>query len=336
MSKLLKVKKYLSISEAAKHLSRLLEESVSVADIYELSLDKQLTISARFINKVYAKVGKLVTAGDNDIHKFPISVDLVTGEELERVQFIDLDEQVKIMDDQWLVFDKNVQVIEGIKDLAMIGEECHKVKELYQEAIDGPSPNVDGMSGFYVRNGERIYQLQDVLTLQPNENNIPALEQKLQSILKPKGLTLEDVFSRDDSYVLDCLDEDELDEFSGIAFALAHPEVVNKQDDGSFLSLEDPCYQLVVKTSELTRFVQSLQDESETHSLQEKPLPLRERESYLKSIGTLCYMAEVDIRQRGISQAIEKASENYGYPMSDDTVRKHLKQLIDFENKYKN
>ena len=55
MNKLLKLKQYLSIYDSADYLSATLEETVSVADIYELSLEGHLTISIRLTNQAYAK-----------------------------------------------------------------------------------------------------------------------------------------------------------------------------------------------------------------------------------------------------------------------------------------
>lgn len=324
MSKLLKLKKYLTIEDTARYLFKLFGEPFSIADVYELVLDEQLLISARFINKAYAKAGRFVTTNGSDPHKCPIDVNLATGKVLSEAYFINLDDELKITHDQWLVFDKHVLVIDGIRDLAMIGMELQKVKELYQEAIDGPSPQIDVIPGFYVRNGDCIYQLQGALTLHADGNNIQAMKQKLESILKRKGLTLEGVFSSNDSYVLDCLDEDELDEFSELAFVLAHPELVGEQDDSSYLSLEDPCYQLVIRTDELVRFVQLLQDEPESLSQQEKPLAAKERNTHFTVIRALCLELKIDPAARGTASVLQKATELSGTPLSHETIRQLL------------
>ncbi len=48
MSKLFKLKEWLTLSEASERLSVFLGEKVSVADCLQLALDKHITISAIF------------------------------------------------------------------------------------------------------------------------------------------------------------------------------------------------------------------------------------------------------------------------------------------------
>lgn len=57
MSKLFKIKDFLTIEEAALHLSDVLEETVSLATLYQLIADKKLTLSVRLINQAYALKG---------------------------------------------------------------------------------------------------------------------------------------------------------------------------------------------------------------------------------------------------------------------------------------
>jgi len=56
-SKLLKLKKWLTIPEAARHLSNLFEEEVSEADVLRLALDRHLKLSVYFVNHTYARQG---------------------------------------------------------------------------------------------------------------------------------------------------------------------------------------------------------------------------------------------------------------------------------------
>ncbi len=64
MSKLFKLKEWLIIPEAARHLSAVFDEEVNEADILRLALDKHLKLSVNFVNKAYAKRGKVVTLED--------------------------------------------------------------------------------------------------------------------------------------------------------------------------------------------------------------------------------------------------------------------------------
>jgi hypothetical protein len=60
MSKLMKLKKWLSLDDAVVYLSKILEESVSTIDLYQLAIDGHLVLSVHFINPYSAKTGDVV------------------------------------------------------------------------------------------------------------------------------------------------------------------------------------------------------------------------------------------------------------------------------------
>jgi len=55
------LKKWLTIPEAAKSLSKLMEEEVSEADILRFALDGHLTLSVNIVNTAYARRGDIVS-----------------------------------------------------------------------------------------------------------------------------------------------------------------------------------------------------------------------------------------------------------------------------------
>jgi hypothetical protein len=59
-SKLFKLKKWLTLSEASRHLTGVCGEEVTEADILLLALEKHLIISVNFVNHAYAKLRKVV------------------------------------------------------------------------------------------------------------------------------------------------------------------------------------------------------------------------------------------------------------------------------------
>ena len=81
----------------------------------------------------------------------------------------------------------------------------------------------------------------------------------------------------------------------------------------------------MIRTAEVTRFIQSL----ENTSLLEKPLTSKERNSLLVLIGALCKEVDIDPNKRGVAPALVKMTEILGAPLTDDTVRKILKQIED-------
>ena len=60
MSKLLKLKRWLTTEEAAKYLTGALSEPVTEADIFRLALDGQITLSVYFIASVHCKYGRAI------------------------------------------------------------------------------------------------------------------------------------------------------------------------------------------------------------------------------------------------------------------------------------
>lgn len=66
MSKLLKLKEWLTVADAARHLSILLEAEVNEADVYRLALEGHLTLSVLFVNPTPALGGTIVTADPSE------------------------------------------------------------------------------------------------------------------------------------------------------------------------------------------------------------------------------------------------------------------------------
>jgi hypothetical protein len=57
MSKLFKLKNWLTIEEAAKYLSNAFTELVTESDVLRLALDGRLKLSVNFVNPVVVKLG---------------------------------------------------------------------------------------------------------------------------------------------------------------------------------------------------------------------------------------------------------------------------------------
>ncbi len=63
-SKLFQLKEWLTVPEAARHLSIIFDEDVSEADVLRLSLDGHLKLSVNFVNYAQARRGKVVPYED--------------------------------------------------------------------------------------------------------------------------------------------------------------------------------------------------------------------------------------------------------------------------------
>jgi len=166
ISKLFKLKEWLTLPDAAKHLSGVCGEEVTVADILLLGLDRHLTLSVNFVNYAYAEPRKLVYFDEEELinslgqgiyppeFKFadmPFSKDkLMLALRIDEGKFLTREN------------DPNVVRIEGIWDLPMIGGEDIYVRSKYHELTDGPPVDLIGIDGCFVaRNNDTICELQD-------------------------------------------------------------------------------------------------------------------------------------------------------------------------------
>ncbi|MBP7483504.1 MAG: hypothetical protein KA788_13290, partial [Lacunisphaera sp.] len=60
MGKLFNLKEWLTVADAARHLSIAFGEEVAEADVLRLALDGQLRLSVNFVNGATARCGKIV------------------------------------------------------------------------------------------------------------------------------------------------------------------------------------------------------------------------------------------------------------------------------------
>jgi hypothetical protein len=80
---------------------------------------------------------------------------------------------------------------------------------------------------------------------------------------------------------------------------------------------------LVVRSSEVTHFTQLLEDAPQ----EEKIITSNERNSLLVLIAALCRHSDFDWNQRGIATSLVAITDLLGVTLSNDTIRKILKQL---------
>lgn len=122
LKKLLKLKNWLTIPDAARHLSILFGENVTEADVLRLALDGHLTLSVHFVNRTEAKCGKTIPLAEAD----------------RRVLTIGDEYGLLVGDDKVLPYRGEVTSIEGIWDLAMVGSERIEIENKYQLLTGGP------------------------------------------------------------------------------------------------------------------------------------------------------------------------------------------------------
>ena len=135
MSKLLKLKEWLTVLDASRHLSILFEEEVGEADVLRLALDGHLRLSVRFLEPSPALCGRIITVDDTSECFDPSSI----SDHDEREDRAGKSKRVLIdrRDKQVLDIEGEYHV-EGVWDLLMRGGERSYVEDQYQNLINGP------------------------------------------------------------------------------------------------------------------------------------------------------------------------------------------------------
>jgi hypothetical protein len=164
-SKLFKLKKWLTLSEASKHLTGACGEEVTEADILLLALEKHLTLSVNFVNHAHVIQKKIVYFDEEKLRKsilqgifppefrfadMPFSNDkLMLARRIDEGKFLTSEEE-------------DVVDIQGIWDLPMIGGEEILLLSKYHELTAGPPVDLVNIDGCFVaQNDNVICELQD-------------------------------------------------------------------------------------------------------------------------------------------------------------------------------
>ncbi|WP_166299882.1 hypothetical protein [Bradyrhizobium sp. 2S1] len=152
MEKLLNLKQWLTVSDAARHLGILFGEDVKEPDVLRLALDGHLTLSVDFVNHTVGRCGARVPIsqaarrvirtldGKNEIHTFAGLA----------------------MDDEWVIeWTPEIVPIDGVWDLTMLGPERIDVEHEYQRLTGGPGVTLQSLEAPLVCREDGTYcQLQ--------------------------------------------------------------------------------------------------------------------------------------------------------------------------------
>jgi hypothetical protein len=140
VKKLLNLKRWLTVADAARHLSILFGEDVSEADVLHLALDGELTLSVHFVNHTVGRCGPVVPLHDAKREKIP---------SLNGNEWIDFVVGVQV-GDQVIQLSEEVVSLQGVWDLKMRGAERIDVENLYQSLTGGPTVELYSLAGTIV------------------------------------------------------------------------------------------------------------------------------------------------------------------------------------------
>lgn len=158
MGKLFRLREWLTLPEAAKHLSGVFEEAVTDADVLRLVLDGHLTISANFLNGVLARRGKLVLHDE----AFPPEREFVPLEQriddiYEGFQGVALNGDCGFALD---LSEPNLTHLFGVIDLSLMGAEIFDLEHQFQLLTGGSEVTIPSPEGVIVCFKDEIFQLQ--------------------------------------------------------------------------------------------------------------------------------------------------------------------------------
>ena len=167
MSKLLNLKEWVTIEDAARHLSIMFGEQVAEPDILRLALDGHLTLSVNFVNGAYARAGCIKEA--SEARHIDVPVGLSAAEKAKSpgeyqggweklCMGIALDDSTKVID-----LEDEVVELHGVYDLPMIGGEQLDIERRFQRMTDGPAVTSVTLDGAFIvaGNADEVLQLQE-------------------------------------------------------------------------------------------------------------------------------------------------------------------------------
>lgn len=159
-SRLIKLKEWLLVPEAAKYLSMLFNEQVKETDVLRLALDKHLTLSVDFVNHTYVRRGKIVPLEKAEWYP-PGFFSKMPGTSKELVDRPAL-KSLCIDENRFINLDEKVTKIEGVWDLSMLGTEELDIEHEFQMLTGGPEVTLQGLDGAFVQRDDGVIcQLQE-------------------------------------------------------------------------------------------------------------------------------------------------------------------------------
>ncbi len=159
MSKLFKLKKWLTIAETVQHLTAVLGEAVEEKDVFRLVLDGYLRLSIDFVNKATVNQGKYIEEGEVEYHELPNIFGIKVGGRGKKTDLISIPSALKFHDGRFVKLEEDVVSIDGVWDLPMIGGECLDVEHHYQVLTGGPEVTLCNTEGPFVEKADVVCRI---------------------------------------------------------------------------------------------------------------------------------------------------------------------------------
>lgn len=156
MGRLIKLKKWLDLYEAASYLSEAFKEAVSASDVLRFSLDSDLVLSVNLVNGGYGSPCIPVDIENVEWDEVPA----LTGDRVIRIP-----RKGRVWQDEEGCFQVTKEVVELGKtlwDLPMKGGERIDVEHKYHQITFGPEKTSVSLDGVFVRDSSGVlYEVQE-------------------------------------------------------------------------------------------------------------------------------------------------------------------------------
>ncbi|VWC75522.1 hypothetical protein BCO18175_02332 [Burkholderia contaminans] len=310
MSKLFTLKEWLTVPEAARHLTRLFNEEVAESDILRLAIDGRLKLSVHFVNHTYANPGKVVGEDEIEWRELPS----LAGKD----QVINFPDGLEIGDGRWLKLDERVVKLQGIWDLPMIGAETLDIEHEYQRLTGGPEVTLQNIEGAFVE-GESGLMCRLCEHFDHNEYQAGSIahEEKLERYIAQENLGDAEIAKLREIYQLN------RKEFRDRMAARSEHE---RYYPSAGLPRDGV---LVVRSRHLTAFTSSLEDPKAKSD--DQSMSAKERSSAMKIIATLVSLSGLKGGTYKQAEGIANAAKDLGISVSVNTVDKFLKESSSIE-----
>ena len=149
MSKLFKLKEWVTIPDAARHLSQILNEPVAESDVLQLALDGHIKISVDFPNRAKAFMGRVVPFKDVpliDLPPFKFGGEQLRYPDGVLLHKLSPGDHLK-EETPFICFEKDVVSIDGLWDLSLKGSERLDIGHDLQQLIGGPGITLINLGG---------------------------------------------------------------------------------------------------------------------------------------------------------------------------------------------
>ena len=333
MNKLLKLRAWLTVSEAAKRLTTIAQEDFGEADILRLALDGHLTLSVNFVNHATGRPVRIEpldqqpdTTGEIDdyLSKHPSlsSTEAMKNSFTEFVRKYRGDHLPNGRD--ILIYEGDEQkpvTLEGVWDLVMLGAEVLDIEHEYQGLSGGPAVELVCLGGPLVTSPDRKHMFQ-------------LLDNFRRSARPPTPVVQSSEYksSKEQTETIDNLD-------ALFGPAKDTPPAKERTENWDCEVVYYPAAGLpedrvlVVRTAALRELERKLLSDEEEP---EKALHNSERKSVAQIIATLAAEAGIDISTPyAADEILRAAAATHGLelPSSPETVVKFLKAAAMYASK---